>query len=66
MYEGLSAQTQQGSERVIHERGCLAAGEDWLQRNFAPVAAAVLGPLALKVHRALRLVPRSLCTAYCV
>ncbi|CAH0723847.1 unnamed protein product, partial [Brenthis ino] len=40
--------TYQSSERVIHERGCLAAGEDWLQRNFVPVAAAVLGPLALK------------------
>ncbi|CAH0399116.1 unnamed protein product [Chilo suppressalis] len=36
------------SERVIHERGCLAAGEDWLQRHCAPVSAALLGPLALK------------------
>ncbi|KAH9637479.1 hypothetical protein HF086_010890 [Spodoptera exigua] len=36
------------SERVIHERGCLAAGEDWLQRHFPHVAAILLGPLALK------------------
>ncbi|XP_022826015.1 tetraspanin-5 isoform X2 [Spodoptera litura] len=40
--------TYQLSERVIHERGCLAAGEDWLQRHFAHVAAMLLGPLALK------------------
>ncbi|XP_061704577.1 tetraspanin-5 isoform X1 [Cydia pomonella] len=40
--------TYQMSERVIHERGCLAAGEDWLQRRFAAVAAAFLGPIALK------------------
>ncbi|KOB70663.1 Serine protease like protein [Operophtera brumata] len=37
------------SERVIHERGCMAAGEDWLQRHFAPAAALLLGPLALKI-----------------
>ncbi|XP_004930557.1 tetraspanin-5 isoform X2 [Bombyx mori] len=35
-------------ERVIHERGCVSAGEDWLQRNIASVAAVAIAPLATK------------------
>ncbi|XP_050666981.1 tetraspanin-5 isoform X3 [Leptidea sinapis] len=40
--------TYQVSEHVIHERGCLVAGEDWLQRHIVTVLAAVLTPLTLQ------------------
>ena len=34
---------------VIYERGCLRAGEEWVERNLIPVAAVAVSVSVLKV-----------------
>ena len=45
---------QQQSERgaVIHENGCLRAGEEWAERNLMPIAAATVAMAVLQVQAA--------------
>lgn len=45
----LRADTQTG-ERSIFERGCLRAGEEWLELNLVPVAGAVVSTMVLQVY----------------
>lgn len=40
--------TQTG-ERSIFERGCLRAGEEWLELNMVPVAGAAVSTMVLQV-----------------
>lgn len=37
-------------DRNIHERGCLRAGEDWLETHLIGVAATVVGLLIMQVQ----------------
>lgn len=39
----------QPGERNIFERGCLRAGEEWIESNLVPVAAVTVGIMVLKV-----------------
>lgn len=39
----------QPGERHIFERGCLRAGEEWVESNLVPVAAVTVGVMVLKV-----------------
>lgn len=39
----------QPGERSIFERGCLRAGEEWLELNLVPVAGAVVCTMVLQV-----------------
>lgn len=39
----------QPGERHIFERGCLRAGEEWIEGNLVPVAAVTVGTMVLKV-----------------
>lgn len=39
----------QSTERHIYERGCLRAGEDWLEGHLVPVAAACVSVMILQV-----------------
>lgn len=41
----------QPGERHIFERGCLRAGEEWIESNLVPVAAVTVGVMVLKVNR---------------
>lgn len=34
---------------VVYERGCLRAGEEWVEVNLIPVAGAVVGIAILQV-----------------
>ncbi|XP_022903910.1 tetraspanin-5 isoform X3 [Onthophagus taurus] len=36
-------------ERHIFERGCLRAGEEWIESNLVPVAAVTVGVMVLKI-----------------
>ncbi|KAL1505358.1 hypothetical protein ABEB36_004943 [Hypothenemus hampei] len=38
-----------GEERHIFERGCLRAGEEWIESNLVPVAAVKVGIMILQV-----------------
>lgn len=40
----------QTGERSIYERGCLRAGEEWLELNLVPVAGTVVSTMVLQVH----------------
>lgn len=40
----------QPGERHIFERGCLRAGEEWLESNLVPVAAVKVGIMVLQVQ----------------
>lgn len=40
--------TQPG-ERNIFERGCLRAGEEWVETNLVPVAGVAVGVAVLQV-----------------
>lgn len=35
---------------VLYERGCLRAGEEWVEVNLIPVAGAVVGVAILQVN----------------
>lgn len=39
------------SSLVIYDRGCLRAGEDWIERNLVPVAGVAVGVAVLQVGR---------------
>lgn len=39
----------QPGERHIFERGCLRAGEEWIESNLVPVAAVKVGIMVLQV-----------------
>lgn len=39
----------QPGERHIFERGCLRAGEEWIEGNLVPVAAVKVGIMVLQV-----------------
>lgn len=39
----------QPGERHIYERGCLRAGEEWIESNLVPVAAVKVGVMVLQV-----------------
>lgn len=39
----------QTGERSIFERGCLRAGEEWLELNLVPVAGTVVSTMVLQV-----------------
>lgn len=49
----------QPGERHIFERGCLRAGEEWIEGNLVPVAAVKVGIMVLQVSVTLLL------TAHC-
>lgn len=40
---------QPGEEKHIFERGCLRAGEEWIESNLVPVAAVKVGIMILQV-----------------
>lgn len=40
----------QPGERHIFERGCLRAGEEWIESNLVPVAAVKVGIMVLQVN----------------
>lgn len=40
----------QPGERHIYERGCLRAGEEWIESNLVPVAAVKVGVMVLQVY----------------
>ena len=39
----------QPGERSIFERGCLRAGEEWLEMNLVPVAGMIVSTMVLQV-----------------
>lgn len=39
----------QPSDRHIHERGCLRAGEDWLESHIVPVSGAGVSIIIMQV-----------------
>lgn len=39
----------QPGERSIFERGCLRAGEEWLELNLVPVAGTIVSTMVLQV-----------------
>lgn len=39
----------QPGERNIFERGCLRAGEEWIESNLVPVAGVKVGIMVLQV-----------------
>lgn len=39
----------QPGERHIFERGCLRAGEEWIESNLVPVAGVKVGIMVLQV-----------------
>lgn len=39
----------QPGERHIYERGCLRAGEEWVETNLVPVAGVTVGVMVLQV-----------------
>lgn len=41
--------SMQPGERHIFERGCLRAGEEWIESNLVPVAAVKVGIMVLQV-----------------
>ena len=43
---------------VIYEKGCLRAGEEWVERNLVPVAGVAVAMAVLQVKTGL-LSPRS-------
>lgn len=45
----------QTGERSIFERGCLRAGEEWLELNLVPVAGTVVSTMVLQVDRLKRI-----------
>ena len=44
---------------VIYDRGCLIAGEEWVERNLVPVAGVAVAVSVLQVARVtgVRIVP---------
>ena len=36
--------------RVIYDKGCLRAGEEWVERNLVPVAGVAVAISVLQVH----------------
>lgn len=46
----------QTGERSIYERGCLRAGEEWLELNLVPVAGTVVSTMVLQVQYILKYV----------
>lgn len=48
----------QTGERSIFERGCLRAGEEWLELNMVPVAGAAVSTMVLQVLYLLKTVVR--------
>lgn len=47
----------QTGERSIFERGCLRAGEEWLELNLVPVAGTVVSTMVLQVDSKMNVVP---------
>ncbi|XP_020297370.1 tetraspanin-17-like [Pseudomyrmex gracilis] len=43
-------------ERSIFERGCLRAGEEWLELNLVPVAGTVVSIMVLQVYFFLKII----------
>jgi len=41
--------SSQPGERNIFERGCLRAGEEWVEANLVPVAGVAVGVAVLQV-----------------
>lgn len=41
---------QPGEENQIFQRGCLRAGEEWIEINLVPVAAVKVGIIILQVQ----------------
>lgn len=55
---------KQPVDRNIHERGCLRAGEDWLEAHLISVAACCVGLLVLQVLTEYLLRPSNLYLFY--
>jgi len=45
---------KQPAERHIYERGCLRAGEDWLESHLVPVAGACVSIMVMQVLKLLK------------
>ena len=50
--------------RVVYERGCLRAGEEWVEVNLIPVAGAAVGIAILQVFFHPVLLKISLCFSW--